>query len=291
MTMPADTLGLLVGRNRSTWRAFLLYLRLFRRSFINSAKEYFSIRTRAFMDFAGIAMEIGVWGILAVSVVGSNLDSTIARYGARTYAEFVLSGLMLARLLDLASPIHRFFFRRTYLTYHNKPLNLLLVNLIRHFDLGYTKRVVTLAGYILVAWLLFGVSLRWTSLALWIVIFFGAIFRLGVNLFSAGWYVVTKGGSDPLNWFYSSTRRLFTGEIFPIDVLPGWLLLVSKVHPMTYVNTLARKAGLGEAAFPELASEMGTLIPLSIFFLILGYGMLRLCVKRAKAEGTMKWSP
>ena len=89
---------------------------------------------------------------------------------------------------------------------------------------------------------------------------FGSLFRAGLNLFMAGWTLVTKGHEDPINWFYDSTSLLLTGQLFPVTVLPTPLLLLAKIHPVSYVQLLARKTGLGGSALPAVAPELTTLI-------------------------------
>jgi hypothetical protein len=149
--------------------------------------------------------------------------------------------------------------------------------------------------YIVVAAFVFQVNLNYASIAFWFIVLLGALFRLGLNLFTAGWTVLTKGEQDPINWFYGTTSRLFTGELIPIPTLKTipivgpYLGYVSAIHPKSYVQTEGRKAAIGGLTLGEVAPNL--LVPLvaAIFFLILGYITLRVAIKRAKREGIMKW--
>jgi len=116
-----------------------------------------------------------------------------------------------------------------------------------------------------------------------------------LNLFTAGWAVVTKNDEDPVSWFYDRTSMLFTGQLVPVAVLWNlrrigpFLHVVSLIHPKTYVQIYGRQAGVGGASLAEVLPHLWAPLTGAAFFVALGYAMLRVCLSRAKREGTLAW--
>jgi ABC-2 type transport system permease protein len=85
---------------------------------------------------------------------------------------------------------------------------------------------------------------------------------------------------------------LFTGAIFPLDVLPAWLRPVGLIFPVTYWLELARRALLGaEAAkFPTFAEYtdlqlLGILAGFTLAFVAASVYVYRWSLHRAKENG------
>jgi len=85
---------------------------------------------------------------------------------------------------------------------------------------------------------------------------------------------------------------LFSGAIFPLEVLPAWLRPVGFVMPITYWLELLRRSLVGNVAqaFPTLAAFsnlelIGILILLSLIFGIAAVFAFRWCDHRARERG------
>ena len=85
---------------------------------------------------------------------------------------------------------------------------------------------------------------------------------------------------------------LFSGAIFPLEVLPAWLRPVGYAMPITYWLELMRRSLIGEVAqaFPTLAQFsnmqlMGILLGLTVIFAILSLFIFRWCDYRARELG------
>jgi ABC-2 type transport system permease protein len=85
---------------------------------------------------------------------------------------------------------------------------------------------------------------------------------------------------------------LFTGAIFPLDVLPAWLRPIGFAFPVTYWLEVARRALLGPnaAKFPTLASLsdwelMGILAGLTAALVVFSVYFYGWCLNRAKEQG------
>jgi len=85
---------------------------------------------------------------------------------------------------------------------------------------------------------------------------------------------------------------LFSGAIFPLDVLPAWLRPVGYAMPITYWLELMRRSLIGEVAqaFPTLAQFsngelLGILTGLTILFSIAAVFIFRWCDHIARERG------
>ncbi len=85
---------------------------------------------------------------------------------------------------------------------------------------------------------------------------------------------------------------LFSGAIFPLDVLPAWIRPVGFVMPITYWLELMRRSMVSSVsqAFPTLQrfSDLqlaGILVGLTVVFAVIAYFLFRWCDFRAREEG------
>ena len=90
----------------------------------------------------------------------------------------------------------------------------------------------------------------------------------------------------------ASALYLFSGAIFPLEVLPAFLRPVGYVMPLTYWLELMRRAMVGEIAqaFPTLAGYsngelLGILIGMTVAFALVSGAVFRFCEHRAKERG------
>jgi ABC-2 type transport system permease protein len=87
---------------------------------------------------------------------------------------------------------------------------------------------------------------------------------------------------------------LFSGAIFPLDVLPPFLRPIGFLLPMTYWLELLRRALVGQvaAAFPTLSGFsnlqlVGILLALALVFGLLSRVVFRWCEHRARERGLL----
>jgi ABC-2 type transport system permease protein len=90
----------------------------------------------------------------------------------------------------------------------------------------------------------------------------------------------------------ASALYLFSGAIFPLDVLPAWLQPVGFAIPITYWLELMRRSLAGNVAqaFPTLArfsnlQLLGILLGLSLLFGLVSVLVFRFCDYRAREQG------
>ncbi len=87
---------------------------------------------------------------------------------------------------------------------------------------------------------------------------------------------------------------LFSGAIFPLEVLPVWIRWIGYLNPVTYWLEILRRALVGQvaAAFPTFENLsnlqiVGILIVLSIVFGVISYFLFRYCEHIAREKGML----
>jgi ABC-2 type transport system permease protein len=87
---------------------------------------------------------------------------------------------------------------------------------------------------------------------------------------------------------------VFSGAIFPLEVLPVWLRWIGYLLPVTYWLELIRRSLVGSVAeaFPTLSNFsnqqlLGILLGLTVFFAVLSYFVFRRCEHTARERGML----
>lgn len=129
------------------------------------------------------------------------------------------------------------------------------------------------------------------------LLFFGTliigVFMLAMmGLIMAGMMLLLVHHMWDLGSVVASALYLFSGAIFPLDVLPAFLRPVGYLMPITYWLELLRRALVGEvaAAFPTLqaysnAQLLGILVVLTLVFAVISVFTFRWCEFRARERG------
>lgn len=132
-----------------------------------------------------------------------------------------------------------------------------------------------------VDWLLFIVSL---------VIGIVMLALMGLVLAAISLLVVRHSGF--LAEGVSGVLFIFSGAIYPLEVLPTWLRPVGFAIPITYWLELMRRSLVGSVAqaFPTLAAFsnfqlLAILVGLSVFFGVVSIYVFRICDRRARERG------
>jgi len=141
--------------------------------------------------------------------------------------------------------------------------------------------------YALAGAFVFGIrfpAANWPAALLVFVLSAACFAALGV--ISACFVMLFKRG-NPLAWVLNNFEGLLGGVYFPVAALPGWLLAVSNLLPVTYAVRafqLALNRGAG------LAEIKGDLLALAAFNLVLlpaSAWLFGLSVRRSRRNGTL----
>lgn len=134
-----------------------------------------------------------------------------------------------------------------------------------------------------VDWLLFFVSLV-----------IGVLMLAMMGLLLAGVIMVLAHMSWSIAEAVAGALYLFSGAIFPLEVLPAFLRPIGYAMPITYWLELLRRSLVGSVAqaFPTLSrfnnlELLGILVGLTVVFGIISFGVFKFCEFRARERGLL----
>lgn len=108
----------------------------------------------------------------------------------------------------------------------------------------------------------------------------------GIGLISAGIILVTKKG-DPVGWAFTTLTGLLSGVLFPVEILPSWLRVISMFLPTTHALKALRLTLTGNADLQSIHGEIKFLIITILLTFPLGLYVFKRGVKRAKYKGSL----
>lgn len=148
--------------------------------------------------------------------------------------------------------------------------------------------------------ILFGVLFLQVRLDLaqvdWLLFFFsllvGVIMLAMLGLMLAGLMLLLARHSDGVGEAVGGALYLFSGAVFPLEILPAFLRPVGYVIPIAYWLELLRRALVGEVAqaFPTFSNLsngqlVAILLGLTALFSVLGGVVFKACDRRAREYG------
>jgi ABC-2 type transport system permease protein len=195
--------------------------------------------------FVWVAVDILLWGFISRYLNGvahAGFSFVPALLGAVLLWDFhtrIMQGVTMAFFEDVWS--------RNFLNLFASPLSTweYLAGLV---ITGIATSLMGLAVMFALAWAAFGLSFMIYGAAL--APFLLVLFLTGIALGIFGAAIVLRLGpaSEWLIWPIASFISPFAGVFYPVSVLPGWMQLVSKALPPSYVFEGMRAVVAGKAA-------------------------------------------
>jgi ABC-2 type transport system permease protein len=99
--------------------------------------------------------------------------------------------------------------------------------------------------------------------------------------------VITAKEAHTFVFLVRGLVMIFCGITFPISVMPGWMQVVARWIPPTYVIQGMRKAMLAGASLRELLPEILPLLLFGLFWVVAGYLVFRWMDRRARRIGSI----
>jgi ABC-2 type transport system permease protein len=122
---------------------------------------------------------------------------------------------------------------------------------------------------LLVIGLFFGIQFT----ALNVLLTFFIVFLLAVGIISVGLtigsYMESPQGFGLIMNFVTFPAFLLSGALFPLDNLPSWLLVITRINPVSYAVDGLRNVLLGSSTFPYLV-DVGALVAFGTVMIIIG---------------------
>lgn len=253
------------------------------------AQMWLSYRFNLALGLIGLLFFLAALAIVS-RMIGEGGHESLARYGA-DYFTFVVVGLAFAGLQgvalnSLAGTIrkHQQLGTLEFLMLSATPFDrILLASTI----LSFFGVLGTMSGYVLVGDVVFDADFSQLNLGASLVVFgFSVASILGFGLLSAGAVMVLKR-ADALLFYLHGLMLFFGGVLFPVELLPSGLQVISRLLPITYALSALRKTMIAGAGFPDVGTELAVLSIFAAVSIPLGLIAFRGCERKARLEGTL----
>lgn len=244
---------------------------------------FFSRRIEIIMQITQMFLNLLMLGIFAQLV---DLNANIEQYGVNSFLDFFIIGQAVNNLIFMAmGSISGVMMARNFAGLFITPMGLGLLffgmNLWRIIWRGIMNIL-----FLIFAILFFNLTV-WISWSVVLVFILSYLIVISLDMFAAGFLIITKAQSDPLSWFLTVTLNLVSGTYFPPENLPIFLQPFSLIHPQTHILKMARLTIGGGYNIFEVFDELILLLFTSGIFLLIGYLMFQYGFKRARVSGTL----
>ncbi len=152
---------------------------------------------------------------------------------------------------------------------------------------GFIWSTLVIIIYLAVGVLAFGIILSINILGTMLVVGLGIGTFIGFSMAGAGVLILTKQG-DPITTLITLATNLFGNVIFPIQVMPIGLRVVSLFVPQYYFFQCIRPMLTGQG-LQTILPDLTILIVMCALILPLGYLAYAWCLKTARKNGTLSW--
>jgi ABC-2 type transport system permease protein len=152
---------------------------------------------------------------------------------------------------------------------------------------GFIWSTGVIAIYLAVGVLAFGVVLSVNVTGTVLVLALGIGTFIGFSMIGAGILIVTKQG-DPVTTLITIATGLFGNVLFPPQVMPAQLQIISYFVPQYYFFTAIRLMLTGWS-IDMILPQILILGLMCAVILPLGYAVYSWCLKTARKNGTLSW--
>ena len=152
---------------------------------------------------------------------------------------------------------------------------------------GFIWSTGVIAIYLAVGIFAFGVVLSVNIIGTVLVVALGIATFIGLSMIGAGILILTKQG-DPVTTVITIATNLFGNVLFPPQVMPEALRVISYFVPQYYFFTTIREVLTG-SSLQAILPDLLILIAMCAIILPLGYLAYSWCLRTAKKNGTLSW--
>jgi ABC-2 type transport system permease protein len=139
--------------------------------------------------------------------------------------------------------------------------------------------------------LLFNVDLSHAdALTALLVVLVGSVSVIGLAIVAAVLPLLFTERGAQMTFVIHSSLLLISGVYAPVDVLPGWLQVLSPLSPMTYILRSVRTALLDGGAPGSVAPDLAVLLVMGIVLVPAGLAVFRAAERYARRTGRLKRS-
>jgi ABC-2 type transport system permease protein len=149
--------------------------------------------------------------------------------------------------------------------------------------------MVHTAFVLVVLVLFFGLDLSRADFATaGVFVLIGSFSIVGIGMIAAILPLLYVERGDQMTFVLQSLLLLFSGVYYRIDILPGWMQVVSRFSPGTYVLDGVRSALIDGVPLSSLLHDVWPLLVMAVVFIPLGIWAFGRAERYAKRTGKLK---
>jgi ABC-2 type transport system permease protein len=152
---------------------------------------------------------------------------------------------------------------------------------------GFIWSTLVIVIYLAVGIFAFGVILSINIVGTILVVALGIATFTGFSMIGAGILILTKQG-DPVTTVITIATNLFGNVLFPPEVMPQALRVISYFVPQYYFFTTIREVLTGSTLLAILP-DLLVLTLMCVIIVPLGFFIYSWCLRTAKKNGTLSW--
>lgn len=146
---------------------------------------------------------------------------------------------------------------------------------------------VQLIMMFLFGWLFLNFSFAETNFpALIVTIIFSVLTFISLGILSAAGTIIFKKG-EPFGWIFGTISGILGGAIFPIEVMPESLQVVSYIVPITYSLDAIRLSMLQGYSIEMISSQLIILATMGLVLFPLSLYAFKWTINKGKKDGTL----
>jgi ABC-2 type transport system permease protein len=116
----------------------------------------------------------------------------------------------------------------------------------------------------------------------------GSASFIGIGMLAAILPMMSVERGSQMVFVLQSCLLLVSGVYYPTDILPGWMQLISRVSPATYVLDAVRRSLIDGASVGQLLPDLWPLLVMAFVFIPLGLWGFGRAERYAKRTGKLK---
>ena len=252
-----------------------------------------TFKAQILFDLLTVVLQVAMWYFMARIVDSSTLGYPV------NYIAFIFVGSLAAFLVTEAGSSLSGSFSRDMSAGLMKLAYISNMDITEYFLINFfTNIVFSLFLYIIPLIITFMIVSHysgdaavfylgpWNIFTLVMAVLVFIIGNLGITLMSMGSTLYLKEG-DPVSFTVEQLNNFFSGQLFPLSILPKYLLFIPQILPTAYIILIWRDTLFLDKTLinSELFSLSMVSLVINIVVFAIGYYMFYRGVRRAKLEG------
>jgi ABC-2 type transport system permease protein len=116
----------------------------------------------------------------------------------------------------------------------------------------------------------------------------GSVSLIGIGMLAAILPMMSVERGSQMVFVLQSCLLLISGVYYPVSILPGWMQLISRISPATYVLDAVRRSLIDGAPVGQLLPDLWPLLAMAFVFIPLGLWGFGQAERYAKRTGKLK---